>query len=155
MIIEFKQTEIMKAGKVCKGFNFVEIWDNIFINDKDKFNLNSKFYYKNVYLKFIGYSFNFLGKCIKIKFNSNEKIKTIEVKMKYYDSKGHEIEILQTDGGHEEAFILEAQYVDPNLDCEVSENELDYLTDKYFEQISMMEYEKLISQAENYYEGDR
>ena len=78
--------------------------------------------------------------------------------MKYYDSKGQEVEILETDGGYDEAHVISAQYLDPNLtdeENEVPEKELDYLTDTYQEEVSQNEYEKMISAAEAIFEGDR
>lgn len=73
--------------------------------------------------------------------------------MKYFDSTGLEIEILETDGGHEEAFLTQAKYVD--LDKEMPDSEMEYLQERYAEEISMMEYEKHIGAAEARFEGDR
>lgn len=78
--------------------------------------------------------------------------------MKFYDSKGLEVEIIETDGGYDEAFIYEAQYIDPEVpdsESKVSEDELDYLTDKYFEWVAQNEYDKLIDKAECAWEWDR
>lgn len=73
--------------------------------------------------------------------------------MKFYDSKGLEVDILETDGGFSEAFIYNAQYVESGE--EVPEEELDYLTNKYAEYVSFNEHEKLIGTAEAACEGDR
>lgn len=78
--------------------------------------------------------------------------------MKFFDSKGLEVEILQTDGGYDEAFVYEAQYIDPDIpdsESEVPENELDHLTEKYQEWVSQNEYDKLIDKAETAWEWDR
>jgi hypothetical protein len=75
--------------------------------------------------------------------------------MKFYDSKGNEVDILETDGGYEEAFVVRAQYLDETLPEEVPDDELQYLTEAYAEYISGEELEKSAMAAEAYYEGDR
>jgi hypothetical protein len=75
--------------------------------------------------------------------------------MKFYDSKGNEVDILETDGGYEEAFIVRAQYLDETLPEEVPDDELQYLTETYFNHISDKEFQKSVMEAEYTFEGDR
>ncbi len=73
--------------------------------------------------------------------------------MKFYDSKGKEVEILETDGGLEEGYVYAAQYI--NEDTEVPESELDYLTETYAEYVYESELNRQIGAAEAAFEGDR
>jgi hypothetical protein len=83
---------------------------------------------------------------------------------KLYDSTGRPVQILETDGGYEEAYVVSASYldIDPELpDSEYSklskvpDNELDYLTEQYFEYVSDEEFQKSVCEAEYAFEGDR
>jgi hypothetical protein len=75
--------------------------------------------------------------------------------MKFFDSKGNECDITETDGGYEEAFVSAAYYLDESLPESVPDEELEYLTDRYAEWISDNEYQKLVMEAEYAFEGDR
>lgn len=77
--------------------------------------------------------------------------------MKFYDSTGREIDILETDGGYEGAYIVSAMYLDTEGDESdlVPDSELDYLTEAYNEYIADNEYQKMVSRAEDAFEGDR
>lgn len=75
--------------------------------------------------------------------------------MKFYDSKGNEVDITETDGGYEEAFVVSAQYLDESLPEEVPDDELNYLTETYFNHISDEEFQKSVMEAEYAFEGDR
>lgn len=77
--------------------------------------------------------------------------------MKYFDSTGREVGILQTDGGYDDYYIVSAMYLDtkPDESDLVPDSELEYLQEKYAEEVSMLEHEKQISAAEARYEGDR
>lgn len=77
--------------------------------------------------------------------------------MKFYDSTGREVDILETDGGYDEAYIVSAMYLDTKGDESdlVPDNELDYLTEVYNEHIADGEYQKMVSAAEDAFEGDR
>ncbi len=75
--------------------------------------------------------------------------------MKYYDSKGLEVDFTETDSDGEIAMLINAQYVNETDGNEVPENELMYLEEKYAEQISEIEFEKQIGAGEDYFEGDR
>ncbi len=75
--------------------------------------------------------------------------------MRFYDSKGNECDITETDGGYEEAYVVSAQYLDESLPAEVPDDELNYLTDRYAEWITDEEYQKLVMKAEYTFEGDR
>ena len=73
--------------------------------------------------------------------------------MKFYDSKGLEVEILETDGGMEEAYVARAVYLDSNItdrDEEVPDDELDHLTEAYAEYCYQNELDKQISRAESW-----
>lgn len=77
--------------------------------------------------------------------------------MKYYDSTGREVDILETDGEYDESYVVSAMYLDTKDDESdlVPDNELDYLAETYAEDISDREYQKQVSKAESYFEGDR
>lgn len=83
--------------------------------------------------------------------------------MKFYDSKHKEVEILETDGGYEEAYISQASYIPGKLcailyktplrflceifwsdsKLEVPDHELEYLSNIYFEYVSQYEFGKV------------
>jgi hypothetical protein len=75
--------------------------------------------------------------------------------MRFYDSKGNECDITETDGGYEEAYVVSAQYLDESLSAEVPDSELEYLSKTYYEHIADEEYQKLVMKAEYTFEGDR
>lgn len=78
--------------------------------------------------------------------------------MNFYDSKGRPVDILETDGGYEEAYVVSAVYLDTLTSAHedmVPDDELDHLTEAYSECITDNEYQKLVSAAEDAFEGDR
>ena len=84
--------------------------------------------------------------------------------MKYFDSKGRPVDIEKTAGGYEEAYVEAASYLDVdsglpraeyNKLCEVPEEELEYLTQAYAEEIADREYQNAVAYAECAFEGDR
>jgi hypothetical protein len=73
---------------------------------------------------------------------------------KFYAEDGREVDILNVEGEISEgAQVTEAQYVDS--DDDVSESVMEYLSDKYQEQVYEMFYDNVVGEAEYLSEGER
>lgn len=74
--------------------------------------------------------------------------------MKFYAKDGQEVDILKIEGEISEgAQVTEAAYV--HSDEDVSEEVMEYLSDKYQEQVYEMFFDNVVAYAEYVSEGER